>query len=66
MFSAKELKAQIVRQGYTQERLAKDIGISQKTLYLKMKSGNFLTEEVSKIMEVLNIEDPVPIFFVKE
>lgn len=66
MFSANELKAEITRRGYTQERLAKEIGITPKTLCIKMKTGKFGTDEVSKIMEVLKIEDPVPIFFAQE
>lgn len=66
MFSAPELKAQMARRGYTQERLAREIGVTPKTLYLKMKSGKFGTDEVTQIMRVLDIQDPVPIFFKHE
>ena len=63
MYSAKELKAQMVRRGFTQERLAKEIGISIKTLNLKIKSGNFKLSEVQAIANALDLEDLNPIFF---
>lgn len=66
LFSPLELRAQMVRKGYTQERLAKEMGITPKTLYLKMKNGKFGTDEVSRIMDVLCIKDPVPIFFTNQ
>ena len=66
MFNASELKAQIARRGYTQEKLAKEIGITPKTLGIKIKTGKFGTDEVTKIMQVLDISDPVPIFFAHE
>ena len=65
MFSAPELKAQMARKGITQNTLAKELGISPKTLYNKMKTGRFGTDDVTKIMHVLEISDPMPIFFVK-
>lgn len=63
MYSAKELKAQMARRGFTQERLAKEIGISIKTLNLKIKSGNFKLSEVQAIANALDLEDLNPIFF---
>lgn len=66
MYSAKELKAQMVRRGFTQERLAKEIGISIKTLNLKIKSGNFKLSEVQAIANALDLEDVNPIFFAEK
>ena len=66
MFSKNELRAELARKGYTQKSLAEKIGMTPKTLYLKMKTGKFGTDEVNKIMEVLNIQDPIPIFFAKK
>lgn len=66
MFSKNEFRAELVRKGYTQKSLAEKIGMTPKTLYLKMKTGKFGTDEVNKIMEVLNIQDPIPIFFAKK
>ena len=61
-----EFRAELARKGYTQKSLAEKIGMTPKTLYLKMKTGKFGTDEVNKIMEVLNIQDPIPIFFAKK
>lgn len=66
MFSKNEFRAELARKGYTQKSLAEKIGMTPKTLYLKMKTGKFGTDEVNKIMEVLNIQDPIPIFFAKK
>lgn len=63
MFAKNELKAAMVRKGYDQKELAKAIGMSSKTLYLKMKTGKFGTDEVEKIMKVLDIKSPMSIFF---
>lgn len=56
----------MVRKGFNQKTLAYAIGITPKTLYLKMKSGKFGTDEVNKIMKILDIHDPTPIFFANE
>lgn len=66
MFNANEFKAQLARKGYTQQKLAEEIGISAKTMSLKVKTGKFGTDEVQKIMKILDIKDPSPIFFVSE
>lgn len=66
MFCANEFKAQLARKGYTQQKLAEEIGISAKTMSLKVKTGKFGTDEVQKIMKVLDIKDPNPIFFASE
>ena len=65
MFSATELKAQMVRKGFTQEKLANAIGITTKTLNLKIKSGKFQRSEIQDIINVLEISDPNPIFFAR-
>ena len=49
MFNASELKAQIARRGYTQEKLAKEIGITPKTLGIKIKTGKFGTDRKSVV-----------------
>lgn len=66
MFAENEFKAALARKGYTQTRLAKEIGMSTKTLYLKMKTGKFGCNEVERIMQVLDLKNPVPIFFAEE
>lgn len=63
MFQEKELKAEMARKGINKKQLAKEIGMSTKTLYLKMKTGKFGIDEVEKIMRVLDLKSPMSIFF---
>lgn len=65
MVAINKLKGLIVANGMTQESLAKEMGITQKTFYLKMKKGVFGSDEIEKMIEILHIEDPMPIFFAK-
>ena len=57
-----KLKGIIAERGLSQRILAKEIGITEKTFYEKMKRGVFGTDEVDKMIEILHIEDPAPIF----
>ena len=66
MFNANEFKAAMVRKGYTQKKLAEEIGISEPSIYRKIKNGSFGLDEAQKIIDVLGIENPEDIFFAKE
>lgn len=46
----------------SQKELANSLGISEKTLYNKMKKGVFGTDEVMAIVSHLEIENPADIF----
>ena len=63
MINTNKLKGVIIEQGKTQEEVAKSIGITPKTFYLKMKKVIFGSDEIEKMITLLNIEDPVSIFF---
>ena len=63
MLNKKELKAQMVRNGFTNEKLAKALNISPRTLTSRFQTGDFGSEEIAIIMRVLHIDNPVPIFF---
>ena len=52
-----ELRGIIVAKGMTQEQIARQIGISPKTFYNKMKRGIFDTDEVRKMAAALEIND---------
>ncbi len=65
MINITELKAQMVRKQCTQEKLAEALGISSRTLYNKFKCGVFGSDEIEKMISVLEIKDPMAIFFVK-
>ena len=53
----------IYQQGYSQAKIAKEIGISPKTFYEKMKKGVFLSTEIEALVKLLNIDNPIEIFF---
>jgi hypothetical protein len=46
--------------------MAKKLGITGKTFYLKMKKGVFSSTEISEMIRLLEIEDPVKIFFAND
>jgi predicted transcriptional regulator len=58
-----KLKGIIVEKGLSQSDVAKSIGITPKTFYDKMKRGVFGTEEVEKMIQLLDIKNPADIFF---
>lgn len=61
-----KLKAAIVEKGKTQMDVANYLGITPKTFYLKMKKGVFGTDEVQKMIELLDIKNPIEIFLAKK
>lgn len=63
MVNVNELRAAIARQGMTQAQVAGLLGISAKTFYSKMKKGVFLSNEMEQLMGVLQIENPMAVFF---
>ena len=66
MIDINKLKGKFVEKGYdTQEKQAKVIGVSTKTLQNKLKRGIFNSDEIFKIMETLKLDDPTPIFLSK-
>lgn len=63
MVDTNKLRGIIVEKEKTQEEVAKAIGITPKTFYLKMKKRVFGSDEIEKMIALLDIDDPVPIFF---
>ena len=66
MFNEREFEAQMARKGVKKYELAEKLGMTYTSLYRKIKSGRFTREEIGKIIELLEIKDPVPIFFEEE
>ncbi len=68
MIKTNELRGVIAKNGYSQKEVAEMIGIAPapKTFYLKMKEGVFGSDEIQIMIDKLNIEDPMNIFFAKE
>ena len=63
MIRADLLNGEIARAGLSRASLARRIGMTPKTFYLKEKKGKFRIDEIEKIVKECNIEKPVPIFF---
>ena len=58
------LKSQMVLNGYTNEKLSKELGIS-KSAFSKKLTGKveFSRYELEKLIEILDIDDPREFFF---
>lgn len=63
MFNKYEFDAQLARKGMKKYELAEKLGMTYTNLYRKIESGRFSREEIGKIIAILEIADPVPIFF---
>lgn len=66
MIRTDKLRGKIVEKGLSQAAVAEKIGIVPKTFYEKMKAGVFGSDEIEKMIDLLEIEDPMSIFFAKE
>lgn len=66
MIKTDELRGIIAKNGFSQSDIAKEIGITPKTFYEKMKNGVFGSDEIQIMIDVLKIENPIDIFFANE
>ena len=66
MINTNLLKGRIVSKGLSQRKMAKMLGIAEKTFYDKMKKGVFTSNEIEAMMSILEIDNPVEIFFAKD
>ena len=66
MVDTSKLKSIIVLHDMTQESVARSIGMTPKTFYLRMKARKFNSDEIEKMIGLLNIDDPVGVFFVPD
>ena len=63
MVNTDELRGIIYRNGLSQAKVAKILGISPKTFYEKMRRKIFGSDEIEIMIKELHIENPVEIFF---
>lgn len=63
MLNVLEFKAAMVRKGYTQKDLAKALDLSEKTFGERLKRKTFGGDEIEKLISILDITDPMSIFF---
>lgn len=59
------LRGAIVSKGKTQTDVAKHLGISDRTFTTRLKKGVFGSDDIEKMIDYLDIKDPMPIFFAK-
>lgn len=63
MVATDKLRGIIAERGLSQRKVAERIGMTEKTFYTKMKKGIFNSEEMSVMIEMLDITNPAEIFF---
>lgn len=61
-----KLKGLFVEKGYTQQDIARELGITPNTLRKRMKEEVFNSDEINKLIEILEIKEPMKIFFVNK
>lgn len=66
MLDVNGLKAAIVKKGLTQKDVADKLGMSQKTFSTRLSKGVFGSDEIEKLMSILDIPNPVEIFFARK
>lgn len=65
MLDKNALKAEFVRNGYTQKDIAALLNVSEKTLISRLNRGVFGTDEAQILVDKLHIKNPAAIFFAK-
>lgn len=64
MFDRRMFQAQMVLKGMNAKEVSSQMGINESTLYRKMSNeGDFSRKEIDKLISILDIEDPMAIFF---
>lgn len=65
MIRTDKLRGIIAERGLSQRRMAEVLGMTEKTFYTKMKKGVFDSDEIEAMISLLEIDDPMQIFFAK-
>lgn len=66
MIDTNKLRGVIAENGKTQCDVAKMLGMAPKTFYIRMKKGVFGSDEIQIMIDNLNIQNPMDIFFAKK
>lgn len=53
--NVQKLKGVMAERGYNQRKLAREMGISEPTIYSKVKKGVFGSDEIMRIMSILHL-----------
>lgn len=57
------LRGAIAQKNTSQRKVAEQLGMTDKTFYAKMKKGVFDSDEISEMISLLDIDNPMDIFF---
>ena len=63
MIDTAELKSIMAKHDVTGVPVAKELGMTPKTFYSKMKKGVFGSDEIEAMIKILSIENPMAVFF---
>ena len=63
MVDTNQLENIIANRGFSQRKVAKYIGITEKNFCQKIKTGRFGADEAKAMVDLLHIEDPNSVFF---
>lgn len=66
MLNKRALKAEMVRHGYNNATLSKELGITERTFSTRLKTGDFGSKEIEVMIDVLHLENPMSIFFANQ
>lgn len=66
MIDVNKLRGRMAEKGRSGQDMAKVIGKTPKTFYLKMKAGVFDSGEIEAMVKDLEIANPLEIFFADE
>lgn len=66
MVDTNRLRGIIAERGTSQRQVANQLGMTEKTFYLKMKAGVFGTDEAERLVRLLDIQNPAEIFFARK
>lgn len=66
MIDTNKLRGIFAENGKTQADVAKMLGVTPKTFYMHMQKGVFGSDDIQKMIDSFNIENPIDIFFAKE
>lgn len=65
MVRTDELRGIFAKNNKSQTDIAKLIGVTPKTFYMRMQKGVFGSDEIQIMIDELHIENPMDIFFAK-
>lgn len=66
MVAVNKIRGLIAEKGLSQRKVAEQLGMTERTFYARMHRGVFGTDEIEKLVKILEIENPSEIFFARE